>query len=224
MGRGSGEAEPEEACRKQDTAEGDGRHASFGDGVAVVGTGDTDVAALIDEVDEYGKEDADKEGQEGEGGDDGAPVTMLLEDNGEDFERGVEEGVDEGGIEGEAGHGWFGEEHEEGPGEVFGDDGAERESDRFVWVVVGVISRGGAETYGFAFKQDGWIRLREEDEARGPDSEGEDRQDVLCPAPAHVRIDQDGGTDDRSESGSANDSNGIPRDSGASSLLIIKIT
>ena len=120
---GGGPTEPEEADGQEDAADEHGREAGLRDGVPIVGGDDSDVARLVGQVDGDGAENADEEAEEGEGADDGFVVAVLLEDDGEDFEGEVEETIDEGGIGGDAGDHWFGEEHAEGTGEVFGEDG-----------------------------------------------------------------------------------------------------
>ena len=60
-----------------------------------------DVEALVEEVDGGAEEDADEEGEEGEGADDLVPAADFLEDDGEGGEAEVEDAVDEGGVEGD---------------------------------------------------------------------------------------------------------------------------
>ena len=92
---GSSPAEPEETDGEEEAADGHGREARFGDGLVACRCHDACVAGLVGEVDEDGKEDADKEGEEGEGGGYEGPVAVFEVDYREDFQGHVEEGVDE---------------------------------------------------------------------------------------------------------------------------------
>ena len=93
--------EAEEAACKDDGAEHHRWETGFGDGEVVVCFEAGDVEALVEEVDDGAEEDADEEGEEGEGTHDLVPAADFLEDNGEGGEAEVEDAVDEGGVEGD---------------------------------------------------------------------------------------------------------------------------
>lgn len=94
-----GEAE-ETAC-EDDGTQHHGWETGFGDGEVVVCFEAGDVEALVEEVDDGAEEDADEEGEEGEGAHDLVPAADFLEDDGECGEAEVEDAVDEGGVEGD---------------------------------------------------------------------------------------------------------------------------
>jgi len=81
----------------------------------------SDISGLIPKIDESGKTDANEQPDEGQGSNDGTPVSVLLKDDGEDLESQIQKCVDKRGVEGYAGNHGFSYQHSKWPCKVLRD-------------------------------------------------------------------------------------------------------
>ena len=103
---------------------------------------------------------------------------------------------------------------------MFGHDGLGVDLDVLVRVVPSVFSCLLAHALRALLEQERAINLGEAEEEQGRDGEDPDRKDVAGPAPAEVRVNRQGATDDGADSWSAHDGDGVDGYRGAAHLRV----
>ena len=87
------------ACGEEDGAEHHGRETGLGDGAVVRRVVGAVVEELVIGVDYAAEDGAEEDGEEGESGGHGGPVSQLAEDDGDAAELHVQDAVAEGRVE-----------------------------------------------------------------------------------------------------------------------------
>ena len=188
--------EPEEADWQQRAADNHRRQTFFWHGLPAVGGQLLGVPRLGVVDDEAGaNDDADGDGEEGEGAEAGGPAAQLLEADRVGFEEEVDDAVDEGYVYCYEQQDRLEEEHLNGLQNVLGEDVGRAHADSVELGVEGPVFGFMTKLLCTALEQDGTIGFGNDEDGDGEEEYGHYECDVLGPAPAEMGLDDEAAND-----------------------------